>query len=263
MRTPCFVFKSFPFSVDGINATTAPAGSIARIPADLVDGLTKALFVSPVSAEALLKIAEGEGEATFGDIAFVVSADEFDRLINELGLTPGDFGPDDSIDRKIAGDVDNKMLTGAEENKAHEAPVAVQGATVSVDAVRALAEQLNDPQKPADGSGDDSAASSDPANQPGQGEPLVIEAGAGGGTGGSGPSPTVTVEVTGNGGAGGGGTSEPREAQRAVVIPADWRDIEWNALAKLAASVSSRPITNKKSAVAAIEAELKLREGGN
>ena len=54
-------------------------------------------------------------------------------------------------------------------------------------------------------------------------------------------------------------TAEPRAQQLAVVIPADWQDLSWPALKRLAASVCDTPITSRKEAILAVEAELARR----
>jgi hypothetical protein len=55
-------------------------------------------------------------------------------------------------------------------------------------------------------------------------------------------------------------TVEPREDQEAVAIPNDWEALDGNAKRSLAASLSSKPIRNIKTAEAVIRAELRKRE---
>lgn len=54
-------------------------------------------------------------------------------------------------------------------------------------------------------------------------------------------------------------TSEKPQDQAAVVLPADWEQMPWADLRRLAASVSDYPIINKEQAFAAIRNEITRR----
>jgi hypothetical protein len=56
-------------------------------------------------------------------------------------------------------------------------------------------------------------------------------------------------------------TAEPLKDQLAVSIPADWEQMPWVDLRRLAASVSNTPIINRVGAVEAIRAAILRRKG--
>lgn len=53
-----------------------------------------------------------------------------------------------------------------------------------------------------------------------------------------------------------------RPDPESVEIPADWRDLHWQSIRKLASSFTTEPVLNKEQAVEVVEAELARREGG-